>query len=155
MNQEEELKQMFDLDNERETQVSGEGGVPEVIQDRTPVEAPKGNIELQTDFEYTRDNMYTAMEMQNEAMQEMLELAKASGHQRAFEVFGSMFNQFADAQTKLMNLHQQKEKVEKESSKTVNNTTNVQQNVMVGSTKDLLKLVNQGKVTKDGEVVHQ
>ena len=119
-----------------------------------PVEAPKGNIELQTDFEYTRDNMYTAMEMQNEAMQEMLELAKASGHQRAFEVFGSMFSQFTDAQTKLMNLHHQKEKGEEKSGKTVNNTTNVQQNVMVGSTKDLLKMVKQGKIDENGKVVH-
>ena len=49
MNQDEELKQMFDL--------------PEKVEPKevVPVEAPKGNIELQTDFEYTRDNMYTAM----------------------------------------------------------------------------------------------
>ena len=142
MNQDEELKQMFDL--------------PEKVEPKevVPVEAPKGNIELQTDFEYTRDNMYTAMEMQNEAMQEMLELAKASGHQRAFEVFGSMFSQFTDAQTKLMNLHHQKEKVEEKSGKTVNNTTNVQQNVMVGSTKDLLKMLKQGKIDENGKVVH-
>ena len=153
MNQDEELKQMFDLDNERETKVSGEGGVPEVVQDRTPVVAPKSNVELDTDFDYARDNMYTAMEMQNEAMAEMLELAKASGHQRAFEVFGSMFSQYTDAQTKLMNLHQQKEKVEDTRGKTVNNTTNVQQNVMVGSTKDLLKMVKQGKLGEDGKIV--
>ena len=153
MNQDEELKQMFDLDNERETQVSGEGGVPEVIEDRTPVVAPKSNVELDTDFDYARDNMYTAMEMQNEAMAEMLELAKASGHQRAFEVFGSMFSQYTDAQTKLMNLHQQKEKVQDQQGKTVNNTTNVQQNVMVGSTKDLLKMVKQGKISEDGKII--
>ena len=153
MNQDEELKQMFDLDNERETQVSGEGGVPEVVEDRTPVVAPKSNVELDTDFDYARDNMYTAMEMQNEAMAEMLELAKASGHQRAFEVFGSMFSQYTDAQTKLMNLHQQKEKVQDQQGKTVNNTTNVQQNVMVGSTKDLLKMVKQGKIGEDGKIV--
>lgn len=143
MNQDdEELKQMFDLPAKTEPK--------EVV----PVEAPKGNIELQTDFEYTRDNMYTAMEMQNEAMQEMLELAKASGHQRAFEVFGSMFSQYTDAQTKLMNLHQQKEKIKNDEQKTVNNTTNVQQNVLVGSTKDLLKMVKSGQVKEDGEIVH-
>ena len=143
MNQDdEELKQMFDL--------------PDTVEPKevVPVEAPKGNIELQTDFEYTRDNMYTAMEMQNEAMQEMLELAKASGHQRAFEVFGSMFSQYTDAQTKLMNLHQQKEKIKNDEQKTVNNTTNVQQNVLVGSTKDLLKMVKSGQVKEDGEIVH-
>tara|TARA_A100001201_G_scaffold114303_1_gene97962 strand:+ start:227 stop:658 length:432 start_codon:yes stop_codon:yes gene_type:complete len=143
MNQDdEELKQMFDLPAKTEPK--------EVV----PVEAPKGNIELQADFEYTRDNMYTAMEMQNEAMQEMLELAKASGHQRAFEVFGSMFSQYTDAQTKLMNLHQQKEKIKNDEQKTVNNTTNVQQNVLVGSTKDLLKMVKSGQVKEDGEIVH-
>ena len=147
MNQDEELKQIFDLE-------TTEAEVPEVVEDRVPVVAPKSNVELETDFDYARDNMYTAMEMQNEAMAEMLELAKASGHQRAFEVFGSMFSQFTDAQTKLMNLHHQKEKVEEKSGKTVNNTTNVQQNVMVGSTKDLLKMVKQGKIDENGKVVH-
>ncbi len=142
MSQEEELKQMFDLPAKKEsTEV-------EVVP------APKGNLELETDFDYSRDNMYTAMEMQNEAMAEMLELAKASGHQRAFEVFGSMFGQYTDAQTKLMNLHSQKEKVTDARQKTVNNTTNVQQNVLVGSTKDLLSMVKKGKVKEDGEIVH-
>jgi len=141
MSQEEELKQMFDLPAKKEsTEV-------EVVP------APKGNLELETDFEYSRDNMYTAMEMQNEAMAEMLELAKASGHQRAFEVFGSMFGQYTDAQTKLMNLHAQKEKVTDAQQKTVNNTTNVQQNVLVGSTKDLLSMVKSGKVKEDGEII--
>ena len=144
MNQEEELKDIFDL-------APAKTEPKEVV----PVEAPKGNLELQTDFEYTRDNMYTAMEMQNEAMQEMLELAKASGHQRAFEVFGSMFSQYTDAQTKLMNLHQQKEKIKNDEAKTVNNTTNVQQNVLVGSTKDLLSMVKKGQIKEDGEIVRE
>ena len=143
MNQDEELKQMFDLPAKKEP------------QELVPKEAPKGSVELETDFEYTRDNMYTAMEMQNEAMQEMLELAKASGHQRAFEVFGSMFSQYADAQTKLMNLHAQKEKVESVHQKTVNNTTHVQQNVLVGSTKDLLSMVKKGRVKEDCEIVRE
>ena len=149
MNQDEELKQMFDLPDKPAVKAD----VPATV-DNLPVVAPKDNLELHTDFDYARDNMYTAMEMQNEAMGEMLEIAKASGHQRAFEVFGSMFSQFTDAQTKLMNLHHQKEKVEEKSGKTVNNTTNVQQNVMVGSTKDLLKMVKQGKIDENGKVVH-
>ena len=147
MNQDEELRQMFDLPEKVEVEV------PEVVEPKVP--AVRGDkVELATDFEYARDNMYSAMEMQNEAMAEMLEIAKASGHQRAFEVFGSMFSQFTDAQTKLMDLHQRKEKVEEKTGRTVNNTTNVQQNVMVGSTKDLLKMVKQGKIDENGKVVH-
>ena len=150
MNQDEELKQMFDLPDKPAV----ESDVPAVADRGLPMVAPKDRVELDSDFDYARDNMYTAMEMQNEAMAEMLEIAKASGHQRAFEVFGSMFSQFTDAQTKLMDLHQRKEKVEEKSGRTVNNTTNVQQNVMVGSTKDLLKMVKQGKVDETGKVVH-
>jgi len=149
MNQDEELKQMFDLPDKPAVKAD----VPEVADRGLPA-VREDKVELDTDFEYARDNMYTAMEMQNEAMGEMLEIAKASGHQRAFEVFGSMFSQFTDAQTKLMDLHQRKEKVEEKSGRTVNNTTNVQQNVMVGSTKDLLKMVKQGKIDENGKVVH-
>ena len=150
MNQDEELREMFDLPEKPAV----EADVPVVADRGLPPAKTEDNIELDTDFDYARDNMYSAMEMQNEAMAEMLEIAKASGHQRAFEVFGSMFSQFTDAQTKLMNLHHQKGKVEEKSGKTVNNTTNVQQNVMVGSTKDLLKMVKQGKIDENGKVVH-
>ena len=152
MNQDEELRQMFDLPEKPAVKAE----VPAVADRGLPVPAKKdGNLELNTDFDYARDNMYSAMEMQNEAMAEMLEIAKASGHQRAFEVFGSMFNQFTDAQTKLMNLHQQKEKVDQVHQKTVNNTTNVQQNVMVGSTKDLLSMVKKGQIKEDGEIIRE
>ena len=134
MNQDEELKAMF-----------GDETKDVIEHDPAPppakIEAPKDE-KLDTDFEYARDNMYQAMEMQNEAMAEMLEVAKASGHQRAFEVFGSMFSQFTDAQVKLMGIHQQKSKIEQTEGK-MPTTTNIQQNLVVGTTKDLLRMVKE------------
>lgn len=83
-------------------------------------------------------------------MQEALELAKASGHPRAFEVFGQLFKQYTEAQETLVDLHG---KVQKTKGTSINNQTNVQNNVMVGSTADLLKAIKSGKFD-DTEKLH-
>ena len=89
--------------------------------------------------------------MQAEAMQEALELAKASGHPRAFEVFGQLFKQYTEAQSDLVDLHQ---KVTKIKGTDIHKQTNIQNNVMVGSTADLLKAIKQGALKDEPESVH-
>lgn len=133
-----ELRNEFGLDEVNERQV-------EVMEPR-PVTTPN----LDTDFEYARENIYQGVEMQAEAMQEALELAKASGHPRAFEVFGQLFKQYTEAQETLVDLHG---KVQKTKGTSINNQTNVQNNVMVGSTADLLKAIKSGKFD-DTEKLH-
>ena len=134
----EELRSEFGLDEVNERQV-------EVMEPR-PVTTPN----LDTDFEYARENIYQGVEMQAEAMQEALELAKASGHPRAFEVFGQLFKQYTEAQETLVDLQG---KVQKTKGTSINNQTNVQNNVMVGSTADLLKAIKSGKFD-DTEKLH-
>ena len=134
-----ELRQEFGLDDgDEETAV-------EVVE---PV---KTKPHLDTDFEYARENIYQGVEMQAEAMQEALELAKASGHPRAFEVFGQLFKQYTEAQSDLVDLHQ---KVTKIKGTDIHKQTNIQNNVMVGSTADLLKAIKQGALKDEPESVH-
>ena len=44
--------------------------------------------EKETDFRYARENMYHIIERGRDAMEELLEIAKAEESPRAFEVFG-------------------------------------------------------------------
>lgn len=119
--------------------------------DTTPTMTPSNTASLDTDFEYARENIYQGVEMQAEAMQEALELAKASGHPRAFEVFGQLFKAYTEAQSDLVDLHG---KVNKIKGTDIHKQTNIQNNVMVGSTADLLKAIKSGAYEDEPKSVH-
>jgi len=61
--------------------------------------------EKDTDFRYARENMYHIIERGRDAMDELLEIAKAEESPRAFEVFGQLLKNMTDTQEKLMELH--------------------------------------------------
>ena len=65
--------------------------------------------EKDTDFQYARENMYDIIEKGRDAMEELLEIAKAEESPRAFEVFGQLLKNMSDSQEKLMELHQKKQ----------------------------------------------
>ena len=60
--------------------------------------------EKDTDFRYARENMYHIIERGRDAMDELLEIAKAEESPRAFEVFGQLLKNMTDTQEKLMEL---------------------------------------------------
>ena len=109
-----------------------------------------GNGEKDTDFQYARENMYDIIEKGRDAMEELLEIAKAEESPRAFEVFGQLLKNMSDSQEKLMELHQKKQKLESDGDRQeVTRAQNVTNALFVGSTADLLKLVKK-EVKQDG-----
>ena len=104
--------------------------------------------EKDTDFRYARENMYHIIERGRDAMDELLEIAKAEESQRAFEVFGQLLKNMTDTQEKLMELHRKKQIIENDGERQeVTKAQNVTNALFVGSTAELLKLVK--KETKD------
>ena len=100
------------------------------------------------DFKYARENLYHIIERGRDAMDELLEIAKAEESPRAFEVFGQLLKNMTDSQEKLMELHQKKQKLENDGERQeVTKAQNVTNALFVGSTAELLKLVK--KETKD------
>ena len=89
------------------------------------------------DYNYARENYYNLIERNQDAIEEMLEIAKQSEHPRAFEVVGQLIKSGLDANKELMTLHKTKKELSTE--KTPNNVTN--QAVFVGSTAELQKLL--------------
>ncbi len=97
-----------------------------------------------TDFQYARENMYHIIERGRDAMDELLEIAKAEESPRAFEVFGQLLKNMTDSQEKLMELHQKKQKIENDGERQeVTKAQNVTNALFVGSTAELLKLVKK------------
>ena len=96
------------------------------------------------DFQYARENLYDIIEKGRDAMEELLEIAKAEESPRAFEVFGQLLKNMTDTQRTLMELHQKKQKLENDGDRQeVSRAQNVTNALFVGSTADLLKLVKR------------
>ena len=94
------------------------------------------------DYNYARENYYNLIERNQDAVEEMLEIAKQSEHPRAFEVVGQLIKSGLDANKELMTLHKTKKELSIEKGGpgvAVNNA------VFVESTAELQKLLKAKK----------
>lgn len=105
----------------------------EVINDATN--------KIQDDFDTSRINLRVLLQQGQEALQKSLDVAMQSEHPRAFEVVGNLMKQLADVNQQLLDLHQQKQKLDApgkaEAAKQVTNNNAI----FVGSTAELNKLI--------------
>ena len=109
----------------------------EIKPESTTRVIPENGKDDDIDYNYARENYYNLIERNQDAVEEMLEIAKQSEHPRAFEVVGQLIKSGLDANKELMTLHKTKKElsIEKSSGVNVNNA------VFVGSTAELQKLL--------------
>ncbi|MEK9955137.1 MAG: hypothetical protein VW577_06985 [Pelagibacteraceae bacterium] len=72
----------------------------------------------------------------------MIEVARESEHPRAYEVLSGMIKNVSDVNDRLMDLNKKQRDMNKEEVKQVAHTTN---NVFLGSTSDLQRLLQNDK----------
>ena len=118
------LNEVLDIDSE----------LIEVPLKRKQVEVP---TDVQDDYQYARKNLYDVIDKGNEALDYLLELAKASEHPRAFEDVGQITKTLVDANNNLLDL----QKKIKDLSKDEDKPQNVTNALFVGSTVELQKLL--------------
>ena len=70
---------------------------------------------MDKDYEYARSNFYNVIESGTEALEQMLDVAKASEHPRAYEVVSTIMKTLVDANKDLVKMSTDKLKVEGES----------------------------------------
>ena len=99
---------------------------------------PKTGKDDDIDYNYARENYYNLIERNQDAVEEMLEIAKQSEPPRAFEVVGQLIKSGLDANKELMGLHKTKKELSIERG---GPTTTVNNAVFVGSTAELQKLL--------------
>jgi hypothetical protein len=97
--------------------------------------------QVDADLKFVRDNLYDLITSGHSAIDQMMSIADQSQHPRAYEVLANMIKTMVDTNKDLLDMHEKKKKLQggdkKEESKTVNN------NLFVGSTNDILKLLKQ------------
>ena len=96
---------------------------------------------LGDDFTHSRDNLRALLVTGQKALEQALLVAQASEHPRAFEVVGNLMKQMADVNQQLLDLHNQKQKIEAPSKKDSSLSKTVNNNLFVGTTADLNKLI--------------
>jgi len=113
--------------------------LPKVTRGVPPRVMPEINgVEEDTDFRYTRENLYNLLERGQDAVEELLEIAKQSEHPRAFEVVGQLIGKLTETNKELMGLHKTKKELSIERG---GGDVNVNNAVFVGSTAELQKLL--------------
>ena len=100
---------------------------------------PPEEKNVDNDYKYSRDTYYELVEKGKESLELMIEVARESEHPRAFEVLSGMIKNISDVNDRLMDLNKKKKDLDrKEEIKKIANTTN---NLFVGSTSELQKLL--------------
>lgn len=97
---------------------------------------------VEDDTEFARQNIRNMIQKGNDAMENLIHIAKETEHPRAYEVVAGLLKTLADANKDLLELQKRKKDLE---PKINNNTVNVDKAVFVGSTNDLVKLLKGNK----------
>jgi len=96
--------------------------------------------DVESDYEYTRGQLYNLIEKGQEAINGILDVAQNSDHPRAYEVAGNLIKNVADISDKLMDLQKKVKEVSEEKQRGPTNVTNA---MFVGSTSELQKMLKQ------------
>lgn len=92
---------------------------------------------ITTDFEYARGNLIAAIEKGQEALTDVVDIASQTQRASSFEAVSSLLNSVVAANKELLELSKKKKEIEKDDS----NPSTVNNNLFVGSTAELLKLI--------------
>ena len=128
------------------------GIVPEVREIKSDIKTPveETGEEVQDDYDLARNTLRNLIEKGEEALDDMMAVAKGSEHPRAFEVTSTLINTIGGAAKDLMSLQKTMKEIKKpaageEAPKNITNNHIVFQ----GSTKDLIKHVMEAKAEKN------
>lgn len=110
------------------------------------------NDYVDEDYKKSREIYYDLLEKGTKSLKQMMDVAHESEHPRAYEVLSGMIKNLADVSDKLMDLNKKTKDI-----KTPNNPGNQQlppgqnttNNIFVGSTSELQKLITSQKEFKD------
>ena len=107
---------------------------------------------FKNDYDYSREVLYDLIEKGRGALEDMIEVARASEHPRAFEVLSGLIKNTADINDKLLDLNKKHKDInaKEKPQAAVGQTTN---NLFVGSTTDLQRMLQQQQQKNDSNVV--
>lgn len=133
---EENFEEIFDLPSNDD--VEGE-----LIID-TPKKplSPEGSDDVDTDYQYARENLYNVIERGSDALNTLVEIANQSESPRAFEIVSTLIKTLSDANKDLLEVQTKVKKLKEETATGPKNVTNA---LFIGNTSELQKLIRDRK----------
>ena len=102
--------------------------------------------DVQQDYETSRAQLHSLVMKGQEAVDGILDVARASDHPRAYEVAGQLIKHVADTTDKLIDLQTKMKELDKEEKRGPTSVTNA---MFVGSTSDLQKMLKDINKTEE------
>jgi len=116
-----------------------EKNLPTIAKDR-PLKIDK---DIKDDYEFSRETYKNLIDTGTRSLDILAELARESEHPRAFEVLSQAIKNIGDTTDKLMNLQKAKKELNTEEKEKEDQARVTNNNVFVGSTTDLQRLLAQ------------
>lgn len=117
--------------------------LPKPIKKPKPIIVSNKEEDREKDYNYARSQLYNIVEKMQESIDGAMEVAANSEHPRAFEVVMNGAKNAAEVVEKLTDLHSKMEAMEKE--KPQKQVSQVQNNMFVGSTAELMKMLKENQ----------
>ena len=113
------------------------------VENVKPTLKKSDSQDVKQDYEISRAQLHNLVMKGQEAVDGILDVARASDHPRAYEVAGQLIKNVGDVADKLIDLQKKMKELDDDgSSKGPTNVTNA---MFVGSTSDLQKMLKQQK----------
>ena len=104
----------------------------------------EGNSSSDDDFEFAQETIRDTILKSNEVLQELGQAAILNENGKLYESYGQLMKNIVDSSTSLLDLHARKKKIDENKEEEVSqNNTQINNNIFVGSSKDLLELIEQ------------
>jgi len=100
---------------------------------------PDMKEDLTDAYQQTKENLQSIIDQGKDAMEEILNVAKAGQHPRAFEVYATLLKNMVDANKELLNTQKQMREIS--GAKKDSGGTKIDKAIFVGSTSDLNKFL--------------
>ena len=107
--------------------------------------------DIETDYNYSRAQLYSLVEKGQEAVDGALDVAQQSDSARAYEVAGQLINHVADTADKLIDLQKKMKEIDEDGPKAQTNVTN--NSLFVGSTSELQKMLKKSMKENKNEKI--
>lgn len=116
----------------------------DIQEDKVPEVVKETGNELADDFDMARGNIKDILVQGSDVLEDMIELAKASDHPRAFEVAGNLMKTLIDANKDLIDIHDKKKKIQgvEIGQQTAENITN---NTIISSPAEIAEMLRKQK----------
>jgi len=125
------MENIFDVVSIKETEKSFDVKVKSADE-------PDLKADLADAYRQSKDNLQDMIDQGKEAMEEILQIAKAGQHPRAFEVYGTLLKNTVEANDRLLKMQKEMRDMD---GKRGDGNTKIDKAIFVGSTAELNKLL--------------